>query len=363
MEWPDLELEISSPNGSIKYPSIHKDISGLTFTTAFGLGFGQASFTVVRHPYDLVDDLVLTNKVRILSGSDVPWEGEITNRGVNATGSVPIVADGYGHRLSSRLTTTSVGAERGSSWITNNILGDTDLGYQAGTINYGADFLFPYGINLQPEAFYLDALDKINAPNGYVIAVWEDKTIHFHPQPVNPQYIVRTDVGELDLNFLMEGIENYLHVTYSLDGSTPSYFWWPSDGPDPDSASLYHRRDGVLVVPGQSSLAQAQATAQVALNWRKRIRPMSDFIAYRVWDATTGQEVNPATLRCGFVVYMENLFPSEGTLASKAIMNDVSTFMVVGTKYDRTTGLPTLSPGARGLTIENLLARPQARMK
>jgi hypothetical protein len=363
--WPPLSLELWTPDRSEGYDSIEHEINGLEFSTAAGLGFSTALFDVRRHPQFWYEDLQPRNQVVIRSGLDVVWEGRIFNPGLSATSdvSLPIECVGFSNELSSRWSTATFGnSTAGSTWILANLLTDEDLELGEGEV-VTEDYVYPYGFDLSPQTYYIEVLDRINRANNYEVAIWEDKNFFYRPKGDTPDYVVRVEDGEVDLSRAIEGVENYLRVSYTADGNIFKYFNWPTAGPDEDSAALYGRRDGTLAIQGNCSLAMAQQIAEVVLEERKRIKPNTNFVAMKVWDAETGIEVNPAKVRAHKVVYIENLYPTQITGYTKTIVDELSTFEVAETTYNCEDRRVTMSPGGVGLMAEKILAKQEAKTK
>ena len=365
-----ISLELWNPAGSYRYRSIEAEVEALRFGTMLGIGFSECSFTVRRDPRRYHDDLKPTNRVVSRFGRRVAWLGEIIAPASQVQDSVttPVEADGLGYRLATRATTAAFSSGKASSWITSNLLADADLDYPAGTLDTD-DFDFPFGVDLSPVSHYADALDKFNKANGYFYGVWEDGFC-WHPYPATALYEVRAEDALYELDYSIESIENCLLVSYTEDGSLYKYFWYPNTdmvgfsgepAPDPVSAALYRRRDGVLPIQGKSTLAQAVATAAVALAERKRMRPQTSFVVARVTDATTGQLVPLPLVRAGGIVHIRDLYPRRISAAERGVINELSTFEIAETSYDVTSGLLTISPGTMGLMMAKMLARIEAR--
>lgn len=367
-----ISLELWNPAETYRYPSIEAEVEGLRFGTMLGVGFSTCDFELKRSPRRYHDDIKPTNLVVIRAGRKVAWKGEIIAP-VTQVGSeiiTPVENDGLGYRLATRANTAAFSSGKGSTWITNNLIADTDLGFAAANVNTG-DYSFPYGIDLFPVSFYAETLEKINKANGYFYGVWEDG-FYFHPYSASAEYEVRAEDAKYELNYSIENIENCLYVSYTVNGSVYKYFWYPNSDmvnytgtavPDADSEALYRRRDGTLVIQGKASLVQAAATAAVALAERKRMRPASSFVVSRVTDAVTGQEVPLPLVRAGSIVHIRDLYPSKMNPTDAQIVNELSTFEIAETSYDVVTGELTISPGTMGLMMEKILARIEAKTK
>jgi hypothetical protein len=365
----NLSVELWNQDETERYPNIDDEIEDLNFSSIAGLGFATCTFTVKRSPRYYYDDLKPTNVVIVRNPAKVVWQGEIINPGVEIgdTATMPVQCDGSGYRLATRLTTATFGAEKLSTWITDHLLPNEDLGFSSADGDYfdTDDYTFPYGIDIGASTtgnYFAEVLEKGNKANGYFYGVWEDKTFYYHPYPSEADYIIDVDEEgtETSLAYSLEDIVNYLRVSYSPDGSSYSYFWWPTDGPDEDSEELYRRRDGTLAVQGQASLTQAQTMGTVYLNEHKRMRPKSSFVCKTVRD-TNGREVDPSEVRAGKVAHIENLYSIESTISDARGINELSTFEIAQASY--ADGRVTVSPGEMGLMMEKILARIEARAK
>lgn len=365
-----ISLQAWDPTETTRYPSIEAEIEELVFGTMLGVGFGPCTFTTRRDPRRYHDDLKPTNRIVVRHGRKVAWKGDIIAPVSDVADQItmPIEADGLGYRLATRETAAVLRSGKGSAWMTTRLISDTDLACPVGLINT-ADFSFPYGVDLSPVTYFAEALDKINAPNGYFYGVWEDG-FHFEPYPATAQYEVRAQDAKYQLSYSIEDIENCLFVSYTHDGSGYKYFWYPNTDmvnftgtavPDAASVALYRRRDGVLPISGRATLAQAAATAAVALAERKRMRPRSSFVTTRVTDAVTGQEVPLPLVRAGSIIHFRDLYTRRITASLARIINELSTFEIAETSYAVATDELTISPGTMGMMLEKMLARIDAR--
>lgn len=366
----NLSLELWDQAESYRYSSIEAELEDLSFGTMLGVGFADCSFNLRRSPRLYQADIAPTNLIVIRAGRKVAWKGEIIAPVTQVQDAIttPVEADGLGYRLATRANTAAFSSGQASTWITANLIGDTDLAYAAGSVDTG-DYNFPYGVDLFPVSHYADSLDKFNKCNGYFYGVWEDG-FHWEPYPATAQYEVRAEDAKYELSYSIEEIENCLYVSYTADGSLYKYFWYPNSDmvnytgtavPDADSEALYKRRDGILAVPGKASRAQAATMAAVTLAEKKRMRPQSSFTVTRVTDALTGQEVPLPLVRAGALVHIRDIYPTRMNPTEMRIINELSTFEIAETSYNVATGELTISPGTMGLMMEKMLARIEAR--
>jgi len=362
-----ISLQLWTPDGASKYPSIESEVEELHFGTMAGIGFSVCSWKLKRSPRYYYPDLRPTNLVVIRDGKKVAWEGEIINPGteVEAGFEMPVECDGTGYRLATRWSEASLGnGTRGTDWMAANLLTDTDLNYEAGRIDAGDDFEFPTGIDLSPQSYYSETLFKINKSNGWFYGVWEGRKFYFHPFAAQAEYEVAVEDAKFSLNYSIEEIENYLRVSYTEDGTNYNYFNWPATGPEQTSKDLYRRRDGTLASQGYMNLAEAEQMATVVLNERKRMRPKTSFKVMKVTDTVTGAEVPKALVRAGTVVHIKDLYPGRLSRTHQQIVNELSTFALMETNCDVTPVGEvelTISPGTMGLMMEKMLARIEAR--
>ncbi len=361
--WPPLELELWTPDGTEKYEQINREVNNIHFGTAAGVGYSAASYVVIRDPRLYHDDLKESNLFKIRCGDEYAWEGEIYAPGLSISVSdvsIPIDCVGHMNKLMATISTDAFGIEKGSAWITDHLIPHADLGLSVGYIDTN-DYTFPAGLDAE-EVYFIEVLDKINLANNYAIACWGNK-FYYYPKSNAVDYYATVENGEVSITRSKENIENYLRVKWN-DGAADHYFWWPDDGPDEESKELYGRRDGQLDIPGTSTEAQAETIAEVVLNEHKRMRPASDFKVSKVWDATTGIEINPALIKSHKVIHLENLYPAEQTIGDRQLINELSTFEITNTDYQIGDPLPlTISPGIIGLTAEMILARIEARSR
>jgi hypothetical protein len=369
-----ISLQVWDPTETKRYPSIEAEIEELTFGSMIGIGFGPCSFAVKRDPRRYHDDLKPTNRIIVRDGRKVRWAGDIIApvSDVQDQISMPIEADGLGYRLATREVVAPFTSGKGSTWITNNLIADTDLDYDVGLIDT-SDFNFPYGIDLSPCTYFAEALDKINKANGYYYGMRADG-FHYEPYPTTAAYEVRAQDAKYQLDYSIEEIENCLFVSYTTDGSLYKYFWYPNTDmvnftgtavPDQTSKDLYKRRDGVLAVQGKSTLAQAAAMAAVALAERKRMRPKSSFVVTRVTSAATGVEVPLTSVEDGKLIHFKDLYTRRMSSTEARIINELSTFEIAETSCTVRSGGNvdelTVSPGTMGMMMEKMLARIEAR--
>jgi hypothetical protein len=360
-----LSLEIWNQDETKKFPSISDEVEGLKFGTMLGVGFSTCSFKLKRSPRQYWPDLRPTNRVKIIGGRRAKWEGEITNPGVEVEEGfeMPVECDGTGYRLATRLSLATFGdTTKGSTWMLANMLTDTDLDYEAGRIDTD-DYEFPFGIDLFPQSYFAETLDKINKANGWFYGVWEDRKFHFHPFGEEAEYEVTVEDAKFSLNYSIEEIVNYLRVSYTPNGSLYDYFSWPAGGPDTESAELYRRRDGTLANQGKMDQSQAEQMATVFLNERKRMRPKTSFKVQRITSTLTGKEVPKEDVRAGSVVFIKNMYPTKPGRYDQRIINELSTFPIFETDCEVTRVGDidlTIAPGTMGLMMEKMLARIEA---
>ncbi len=362
----NVTVELWNRALTYQYPNIDAEIEQLKYSSILYGGFATCSFNVpTRDPKLFYPDLQPANVVKIRHDGLIVWEGLIVAPGLDiaAESALAIQAAGFVYRLKRRWSTASFGASvKGSTWITNNLIADTDLGLTAATIQTG-DYAFPNGLDLAPQAYYSDVLERVNAANGWHYGVWENRTFDFKAVSTSPDYYI--DIEDCDSQIVpaLDAIENYLRVSYTTDGSTYKYFNWPATGPDATSAALYGRCDGTLAIPGKATLAQAQQIATVALNERKVMRPATAIVARRVL-SSTGVEVPLEQVNArGKLVHIRGLYPGELTIENAQAINELSTFVVVHAEPDLEAGTVTLSPGTYGLQLDKRLARLEAKAK
>lgn len=363
-------VEIWTPDLTYIYPNIDEKIEALTYSSAMCGGCATCSFTVHGYPWKYYPEFALGNVVRIRSRHQIVWEGRISAPSYDMESfQLSIQADGYIERLKSRLSTVSMSdSQYGGAWITANLIGDTDLGYLAGTISNG--YQFPVGLDFAPEIYYADAVAKINEANGFQYGFFPPpcsnlvgNRFDFRDNRSSPPdyYLDIQDCEGKQIQYTLEGIENYLHVSYCTDpndNSSYAYFWWPDGGPDAISEGLYGRRDGILVVPDMSTLPQAQQWAATALELRKRLRPSTDIVAHKITDPY-GVEVPLTLVQAGKVLHIRGLNPGEFTLLTAQSINELCTWPIVMATMDIGNDAVTLSPGGLATGLDIQLARAE----
>lgn len=349
-----ITVEQWTPDGTQMYPQMDEEIQEIKYSSLMFGGYATLAFSHYRKPWVYDPALQINNIVKVLSDHGIRWEGKISGINIGTDAKTTIEADGIIGRMKKLISTSNVATgEKGSSWITDHCL--SVAGLTAGNITTG-DYAFPAGINFQPEIFLVPALEKINACNGYVYGPGSGMIFDYHPMSTTPDYYLDIEDCDTQIKYSIENIENYLHVTYSLDGTNYLYFWWPAAGPAEPSATIYGRCDGVLVVPNISTLDHAQQMATVALNWRKRMHPATSIVARKITDAN-GAEIPIPTVGAGKLLHMRGLYPTVETITQTQAVNELSTFEVVMAAVDIDAETVTLSPGAVGDNLPMMLAQ------
>lgn len=361
-------IEVWDPTGTYQYPNMDDELQEIKYSSIIYGGFATFSGSLFRKPWRYYPELSPRNIVRVRSRHAVAWEGRISAPGVDMTSfKFSVQADGPIERLKTRLSLVSLAAGIYSgAWITTNLIGDSDLGYLAGTIDNG--YQFPDGIDWTSGVYYAPALQAINKANNKRYGFFPPSASNllgnrfdFASISTTPDYYLDIEDCDTKIQYTVEGIENVLYVAYTTDGSAYSYFWWPHDGggaplPDTTSAGLYGRRDGKLAFPGKTSLPQAEQMAQIALDWRKRIRPASDIVARRITDVT-GAEIPIAEVQAGKVLHIRGINAGEFTLLTAQSLNELSTWPIVLAQSDIDKGTVTLSAGGLSSKLDMLMAR------
>ena len=368
-----VTLEIWNPDMTYRYPSMAGEFEGIKFSSIMYGGFAAFTASACRRPWRHYPEFALGNIIQVRSRHQIVWSGRISAPTIDTSDlRIDLEADGPIERLKSRLTLTSLAAGTCSgNWITTNLIGDSDLGYLAGAISDG--YRFPtdgQGADFSPATYYADAVEQLNSVNGYrygffsppISCVLRARYFDFAPLSTTPDYYLDMADCQSQIQYTTEGIENYLRVTYSPNGSTYKYFWHPATGPDPASAALYGRRDGRLEVPGVVSRAHAEAVAAIALAWRKTLRPATDIVATRITDVT-GATVPLPEVQPGRVLHIRGLNPGEFTLSEAQAVNQLCTWPIVLTEPDLDMGTITLSPGGLSSTMDRIMARMEMRAR
>jgi hypothetical protein len=366
-------LEIWDSADAYKFPNIDEDIQGLKFAGSMYGGFLTCSFDVYRKPWKFYPEFQLSNIIKIRSRHQIVWQGRISGPGYQTSDyKVSVEADGPNERLKTRMSLVSLGAAaHGGAWINTNLIGDADLGYTAGSINATTDYAFPSGIDFSPDVYYLDAVESINKANGFRYGVFKPrlsnvltaKAFDFTSMSTAPDYYLDMQDCDTKIQYVLEGIENRLRVSYSADGGTTySYFWWPDSSGDLASKSLYGLRDGKLVVPGTATVGQAQQLAGIALARSKRLRPATEIVAYRITDIT-GAEVPLPEVQPGGILHIRGLNPGEFTLLTAQSVNELCTWPIVMASPDVDAERITLSPGGLPNTLNTLMSRMEMRKR
>jgi len=359
-------VELWSPDRSYRYPNIDKELQALKFSSIMYGGFATCTFELYRKPWVHYPDLALGNKVAIRSRHQIVWYGSIAAPATDTTDlKLSIQADGPIENLKTRLALVNLlAATKGSTWIIANLIGD--LGYGAGNI-YTSDYEYETGIDFTAGVAYSEAVTDINKGDNYRYGFFPPaqsnytsaEGFDFWPISSTPEYYLDMADCDTKIQYTQEGIENVLYVKYN-DGAD-HYFWWPHGGggvaiPDAASVALYDRRDGKLDISGTVTLAEAEHLAQVALDWRKRIRPAADITARKITDVN-GAEVPLAEVQAGRVLHIRGLNPGEFTLLTAQSLNELCTWPIIMSAPDIDACTVTLSPGGLGNTLDKLLAR------
>ncbi len=350
----NLTFEIWNPALTERYASMDHLLENIEYGSVDPGGYSTFRAEVKLDPRLVYPELTVANIIRAYHGENIVWEGRLSTISRNISDMVRfgIEADGFSERLNSRFTTVSVGAEKGSTWMTDHLLTDSDLGLQTGTIST-LDYTFPAnGIDASPRKTYADMLQAINAPNGWSYGVWAERAFSFAAKSASPAYIVDITDCDSELEYGLENIINYLFYSYTADGGTYAY----STLSDAASIAMYGRRDGELEIPGKATAAQALQIATVYLNERKVMRPRSAVVARRIFD-TQYNEVPIYEVPAGPAVFIEGLFPGELSITAAWAINEMSTFNIVESVVDVTGGTVSLSPGDYASQASRMVAR------
>lgn len=396
----NVSIELWNQDATVKYGNLDKEAYDISYSTASPGGFKDFTCTVVRHPREYFEDIALCNIVRVYFDSEVVWEGEITdiNRAFGESSEIQIAATGHVNRLKKRYTTEIFGAGGyGSDWILGYLLLDSDLNMYPDPFllsNYisPADYAYPYGLDISPEMSYYDIMEKINECNAWRWEVWEKALADmslvggslvvtkgqirfvFEPWATAPEYIVYIEDCKGEINYNLDDIINYIHYTYTSDGTEYISGWYPNttlggaqDGPDPTSQALYKRRDGSMsfqeaidATTPTAATSQLATMLKTALDLNKVMRPNTSITTTKLYAADGKTEIPLQSAQAGRVVEIRNLFPGELSLTQKQAVNELSTFRCVETSLAVADEMLSLSPGSGSISIDTMLAQLSA---
>jgi hypothetical protein len=312
-------------------------------------GFQTASFTLKRSIKDYWEDLEDSLLVKIYHATLV-WEGDIegVDRQSDEEESYQVQCVGLSSRLKNQGTDYNGAdldpAEKMSTFITDHILTDTDLGLTAGIVDTD-DFEFITGLTFFPGKTYQEMLDEANEFNGYRPCVWEDGEFSWAPRETAPSYFVNLeDCEKTTLNRTREKVKNWVQVAYSPDGSTYGY----EVDFDQDSIDLHGKRCLYLSIEGDD--VEAAQVADTALAQLKDLKPLSSLTTDVIYDQY-GSRVDPEEVRAGKVVTVRGLLSTEETIGGG--INESHTWEIGETSYK--DGKVSMSPGGGDDRLDVLL--------
>jgi len=319
-------------------------------------GYATATFTVQRDPSAYWPDLVASNRIVILSGGLVVWEGDIE-------GVARQIGTDEPHRVecvgpSARLKTCGTHADydlnlapgqRLSEYILNHIVTDPALGLGEGDIADG-DFAAVTGIEFFPGKSYEDIINEGNELNGWRPASWGWR-LDYKPLDTRIKYYVHMeDCERSELNRNRTELYNWCQWAFTGDGSIYGYV----TAEDTESQERHGKRCYWGSVDGKCSEAEAQVIADTFIEQNARLRPSSSLTTDRVYNEMGGR-IDPAEVRADGVVYVEQLLSAEETLEAGGTINESTTWEVAEVSYR--DGLVTLSPGEPPDTVAVLIAQ------
>ena len=360
-----IDLELWAPDESTQYDSIIDEVMGLTYSSGDPGGDLSTSWNMVRDPRTYWRDLAKRNVVKLRNGPTLVWKGRIMSvaKSVKANVGITVEADGMVGKLKEILTVDNLGNERLSAWMTAHLFTEAHLGMTAGTVG-GADYVFPYGIEASPQGIYhAEMMERGNRTNGYYYGCRggqgydTNDYLDYYPKPTAPAYYVDGEWGDWNLAEALEGVENYIRYSWTVDGSITRY----AVVQDATSQAAWGRRDGKLAIQGKCDAAAALVIANIALDGRKLLKPKTAFTAWRVTDARGIEIPIPEVTAIGApILRIEGLYPAEQTIADAEAINELSTFGVVEATVDAGNETVSLAPGKLGLLFEKVLARAEA---
>jgi hypothetical protein len=311
-------------------------------------GDGTCTFDVHREPLaQHWEDLNDSNVVKLLE-----------ERNVNKESHFNVQCTGWSAALKKNGSTADInfnlGAERGSTYITDHIVTDSKLGFTAGTLKVD-DFLFTTGLEFYPGKCWWDILDEICKYQQCRWYVDRDKRLCFVAKNTTIAYhVLMEDCEESSLNRNRDEVDNWYQLGYTADGSTYGYVV----SENTTSQALHGMRrkwDGVSYKVSQT---EAQALADTYIAEHSLLKPSSSLTTDIITNALKVQ-INPLDVEPREILYIPDLLATEETITGAAAINEICTWEICEIRWK--DGRVAFSPGAQPTLLETMLAKYEAR--
>lgn len=334
-------------------------------------GDATLTFDLKRdHISEYWEDLEDSNVVRVWEDGDFIWEGDIegVERKVNTESTFNVQCLGWPAKLKFQGTDDDVdlnlGAEEGSTYITDHIIGEGDPALTAGDIDT-SDFTFTTGIDFYPGKDYWYILDEICKYQEY--DWWVERSLDprlppaprlfFQPRETTVSYyVLLDDCEESTLNRNRENLWNWVQYGYTPDGSIYGYV----TSEDTTSQGTHGLRQVWDSVSYMTSQTEAQAIADTFIALHKDLKPNSSLTTDTVRDifkvrVPKGQ-IEPRKL-----LNIPDLLSTEETIASAQGINEMQTWSISEAKL--TNQKIELAPGDLPTTLDVMLAKYDYRSR
>lgn len=334
-------------------------------------GDATLTFDLKRdHISEYWEDLEDSNLVRVWEDGDFIWEGDIegVERKVDTKSTFNVQCLGWPAKLKLQGTdddvTLNLGVEKGSTYITDHIIGEGDPVLTAGDIDT-SDFLFTTGIDFYPGKDFWYILDEICKYQLY--DWWIERSLdprlppaprlYFQPRETAVTYqVLLGDCEQSTLNRNREDLWNWIQYGFTPDGSIYGYV----TAQDATSQAAHGLRQVWDSVSYPISQTEAQALADTFIALKKDLKPNSSITT----DIVMNQQkvlVPPGQVEPRKVLLIPDLLPSEETIVSAQSINEMQTWSIDEVKLKG--GKVDLSPGGLPTTLDVLLAKYDYRSR
>jgi hypothetical protein len=334
---------------------------------------GDATFTfdLKRDPVsDFWEDLEDSNVVKVFDGDDFCWEGDIegVERKIEADSLFAVECLGWPAKLKIQGTdadvSSNLGVEKGSTYITDHIVGEGDPVLTAGDIDTD-DFLFSTGVEFYPGKDFWYILDEICKYQLY--DWWIERSLDprlppaprlcFGPRETAVSYqVLLGDCDESTLNRNREDLWNWIQYGYTPDGSLYAYVT-SQNAASQSAHGLRMKWDSVSYAISQT---EAQALADTFIALHKDLKPNSSISTDIVRD-TRKLLVPRGQIEPRKVLLIPDLLPTEETIVSAQGINEMQTWPINEVKMKG--GKVSLAPGGLPTTLDVMLAKYDIRSR
>ncbi len=332
-------------------------------------GDATLTFELHRDPVsEYWEDLEDSNLIRAYIDGEFRWEGDIegVERTIDKESSFTVECLGWAAKMKLQGTDADVslnlGAERGSTYITDHIVGQGDPVLTAGSIDT-LDLLFTTGIEFYPGKDFWYILDEICKYQLY--DWWVERSLDprlppapricFEPRETAVSYqVLLGDCEQSSLNRNREDLWNWAQRGYTPDGSIYDYV----TAQDTSSQAAHGLRMNWDSVSYKISQTEAQALADTFIALHKDLKPNSSITTDVVKDVhkvlVPKGDIEPRN-----VLLIPDLLPTEETIISAQSINEMQTWSIDEVKIKN--GVVDLAPGGLPTKLDVLLAKYDMR--